>query len=62
MLKKMKRWIVILAASGPVIYGASCSTQLRDAAAAGVFDFVTGTTTDTLSALAPISGLFAGAE
>lgn len=48
-MKKIKRWALLFAAMGSTVYGVSCSTAVRDAVQAGALDFVTGTTTDTLS-------------
>jgi hypothetical protein len=49
-MKKMKQCVMLIAMAGPTLFGMNCSTQVRDAAAAGVLDFITGSTTDILSA------------
>lgn len=41
-------------------FATSCATDFRDAAVAGVFDFTTGTVTDILSSLLPISEAIIG--
>jgi len=44
-----------------VLFLASCqATDYRDAALAGVYDFISGTVTDGLTALFPLAGIFAG--
>lgn len=60
--KRMKRWVMSLAITGSTIFGVSCAGQFRDAAAAGVLDFVTGTTTDTLSAVISLDTFFGADE
>lgn len=50
MTKRMKRWTMLVAITGPTLFGMSCTSQLRDALASGLFDFVAGSTTDQLSA------------
>lgn len=49
-MKNMKRWAMLIAMTGPTLFGLNCTTQMRDAAAAGVLDFITGSTTDALAA------------
>ncbi len=47
--------------AGPGTLFQSCATDIRDAALAGVFDYITGSVTETLSTALPIPGLFFGA-
>ncbi len=42
-------------------FAGSCATSLRDAALTGVLDFTSGTVTDTLTTLVPVSDLVRGA-
>ncbi len=57
MMKKMKLWAMLVAMTGPTLFGMNCTTQMRDAVAGGVLDFISGTTADTLSAaIAPEEG------
>lgn len=50
-------WLIgLCVALLPLCMGSSCTTtDLRDAVFAGVLDYVRGTTTDSLSAVAPVS-------
>ncbi len=43
-------------------FAGSCATDFRDAAMTGVFDFTSGTVTDTLASVVPVSDLLGGAE
>ncbi len=51
-MKKVTKLLMILALAGPSVFNMSCSStftrQLRDAAFAGVANFVQGTAFDTL--------------
>lgn len=58
MMNKLKRVSMLLGITGSMLFGMSCTTQLRDAVTAGALDFVTGTTTDTLSAVVSPDELF----
>lgn len=51
----------LVIASLSTCFAGSCATGLRDAVLTGVFDFTSGTVTDTLGALVPVSDLFGGA-
>ncbi len=44
----------------PLLFGAGCTTIVRDALMGGAFDFVAGTTTDLLSQLFPVVDALAG--
>ncbi len=48
----------------PMCMGTSCQTDMRDAVYAGVLDYVSGTTADSVNSLMPLSqamaNLFAG--
>jgi len=57
MMKKLKRIVMLLGITVPMLFGMNCTTQLRDAVSSGVLDFVTGTTTDTLSAVVSLDEL-----
>jgi len=56
--------IVLVAALLPLCMGTSCNTDIRDAAYAGVLDYVTGTASSGMNSLMPVSealaNLFAG--
>ena len=55
---KFKR--LIIATSLFPLFAWSCSTDFRDAALAGLLDFVSGTVTDSLTALAPVADAISG--
>ena len=46
-------WLLISTGLLPLI-GLGCSTELRDALAAGAFDFVSGSVTELLTRLLPV--------
>lgn len=48
--------------AGPGTLFQSCATDIRDAALAGVFDYITGSVTETLSTALPLPGLFFGGD
>ena len=54
-MKSLKKWMLVLAVSGPMVTTMSCSgtliRQLRDAAFQGATGFVETATVDLLSAL-----------
>lgn len=54
-MKNLKKWMLVLAVSGPMVTTMSCSgtffRQLRDAALQGATGFVETTTADLLSLL-----------
>ncbi len=61
-MKHTAKWkCLIIAASLFPLFGWSCSTDLRDAALAGLLDYVSGTVTDSLTALVPIVDALSGA-
>lgn len=41
-------------------FAGTCTTGLRDAVLTGVFDFTSGTVTDTLTTLVPVSDFISG--
>lgn len=47
-------WTVVLCAMGMLLL-TGCDISLQEAAQAGIFDFVAGTITDTLTGLLPIA-------
>jgi hypothetical protein len=54
-MKKLTKFLLILSAAGPALFGMNCTTDLRDAALTGALDFVSGTITDGATALLPIA-------
>ncbi len=58
------RWsklVGLVVVSFSTCFASSCTTGLRDAVMAGVFDFTSGTVTDTLGSVISVSDLFGGA-
>lgn len=55
-MKKIGRWIMLVAVASPTLFGMSCATNLRDAAWAGAMDFVQGYATDALNTYVPPAG------
>jgi hypothetical protein len=50
----VRNWMMLLCVAGLLLL-TGCDISLQEAAQAGVFDFVAGTITDTLTALLPIA-------
>ncbi len=57
MQAAMRRWFLLLPAAGLPLLGVGCGASVRDAIAAGAFDFVTTTVTDALLGLFPVAEL-----
>lgn len=55
---KLVVWVVV---SLSTCFAGSCATGLREAVLTGVFDFTSGTVTDTLGSFVSESDLFGGA-
>lgn len=51
---RVHNWMLALGALG-ILSLTGCSMSLKEAAEAGLFDFITGTITDTLTSLAPVA-------
>ena len=51
---RVHNWMIVLGGLG-IMFVAGCDVSLREAATAGVFDFVAGTVADTLTGLMPIA-------
>lgn len=62
-MKHIAKWKVLILTAGLLpAFGLSCSTtDVRDAALAGLLDFLSGTITDSLTALLPIADTISGA-
>lgn len=60
-MKCNAKWMRLIAASSLFpLFGWSCTSDFRDAAVAGILDFVTGSMTDSLTALLPIADTISG--
>ena len=55
MNPRMRKVRIVSAMSAIPLLGTSCATDLRDAATAGVYDFVSGSITEALMAIFPIA-------
>lgn len=50
----VRHWVAVLGGLG-ILSLTGCDMSLKEAAESGLFDFVAGTITDTLSSLVPIA-------
>lgn len=50
-MKKMRKLLLILGFLSPMLLGAQCTTDFRDALLGGAVDYVSGTTTSLLEQL-----------
>jgi hypothetical protein len=55
---RIHSWMLVLGALG-ILSMAGCHVSLPDAAEAGMFDFLAGTITDTLTQLIPLADMAA---
>lgn len=60
-MKKMRKWTIIAALSGPVLFAGSCATGLREALIEGGFAFVEESVVHALETFIPIDTLIGGA-
>ena len=60
MSGKELRWWSLLALGLGLVLVTGCELNLEEAVSAGLFDFVAGTITDSLTALLPVATVVAG--